>query len=230
MLVWTDKIEAANIYLHKLLITIKSGVNSVSKKTQSDQTEVQSNDTVDISEGKEGQCYSLKQLGRDIIEVVVPAVILFFFIHTFFLEARYVPSPSMVPTIEVQDRFLSNKTAYWFKKPQRYDIIIFKPPASAGAKEDFVKRIIGLPGETILVHNGVVYINGRPLEEPYITPDRAPVAEFGPYTIPDGNLFVMGDNRNNSQDSRYWGSLPIKNIKGKAWWRFWPLKRMGIVK
>lgn len=141
-----------------------------------------------------------------------------------------MPSPSMVPTIQVQDRFLSNKTAYWFKKPQRYDIIIFRPPAKVGSKEDFVKRIIGLPGETLRVTNGVVYINDRPLSEPYISPDRAPVADFDPIIIPEGTLFVMGDNRNNSQDSRYWGTLPVENIKGKAWWRFWPLTRMGFVK
>jgi signal peptidase I len=177
------------------------------------------------------QKYSLKQFGRDLIEVIVPAVVLFIIIHTFFLESRFVPSPSMVPTIEVQDRFLSNKTAYWFEKlPRRYDIIIFKPPAELHVKEDFVKRVIGLPGETIRVHNGVVYINDKPLQEPYITPDRAPVAEFASFIIPEGNVFVMGDNRNNSQDSRYWGPLPLGNIKGKAWWRFWPLNRIGVVK
>jgi signal peptidase I len=175
--------------------------------------------------------YSLKQFGRDLVEVVVPAVVLFLIIHTFFLESRFVPSPSMVPTIEVQDRFLSNKTAYWFtKQPRRYDIIIFKPPAELNVKEDFVKRVIGLPGETIRVHHGVVYINDKPLKEPYITPDRAPIAEFAPFIIPEGNAFVMGDNRNNSQDSRYWGPLPITNIKGRAWWRFWPLNRIGLIK
>jgi signal peptidase I len=174
--------------------------------------------------------YSPKRFMRDIVEVVVPAVILFLIIHTFFLESRFVPSPSMVPTIEVQDRFLLNKTAYWFKTPQRFEIIIFKPPTEAGSREDFVKRVIGLPGETIRVHRGVVYINGEPLREPFISPDRAPIQEFGPYIIPDGHLFMMGDNRNNSQDSRYWGPLPLKNVKGQAWWRFWPLNRMGVIK
>lgn len=179
---------------------------------------------------KASESYTMSNFVRDVFEVVVPAIILFLIIRTFFLESRFVPSPSMVPTIQVQDRFLLNKTAFWFKTPERYQIVIFKPPVQAGAKEDFVKRIIGLPGETIKVHNGVVYINGKPLEESYITPDRAPIGEFNSYIIPDGNVFVMGDNRNNSQDSRYWGPLPIKNIKGEAWWRFWPLNRMGIVK
>jgi len=174
--------------------------------------------------------YSMKQFLKDLAEVIIPAIILFLIIHTFFLESRYVPSPSMVPTIEVQDRFLSNKTAYWFRQPRRFDIIIFKPPAAAGAKEDFVKRVIGLPGEMIAVHGGVVYINGKPLKEPFITPDRAPVAEFNAYRIPDGYIFVMGDNRNNSQDSRFWGPAPLGNIKGKAWWRFWPINRMGLIK
>lgn len=179
---------------------------------------------------KVSQEYTVSRFMRDVLEVVVPAIILFMVIRTFFFESRFVPSPSMAPTIQVQDRFLLNKTAYWLKTPQRYQIVIFKPPARAGAKDDFVKRIIGLPGETIKVHKGVVYINDRPLAEPYITPDRAPIMEFNSFIIPDGNVFMMGDNRNNSQDSRFWGPLPLKNIKGEAWWRFWPLNRVGMVK
>lgn len=174
--------------------------------------------------------YTMSRFVRDVVEVVVPAIILFLIIRAFFLESRFVPSPSMVPTIQVQDRFLLNKTAYWFKSPQRFQIVVFKPPARAGVKDDFVKRIIGLPGEMIKIHGGVVYINDQPLPEPYITPDRAPIGEFGPYIIPEGNVFVMGDNRNNSQDSRYWGPLPLENIKGEAWLRFWPLNRAGVIK
>ncbi|NLW46895.1 MAG: signal peptidase I [Firmicutes bacterium] len=179
---------------------------------------------------KDSEGYTISRFLRDVVEVVVPAIILFLIIKTFFLESRYVPTPSMVPTIQIQDRFLLNKTAYWFKTPERYQIVIFKPPAQAGAKDDFVKRIIGMPGETIKVHKGVVFINDKPLAEPYITPDRAPISDSNAYIIPDDHVFVMGDNRNNSQDSRFWGPLPLKNIKGEAWWRFWPLNRMGIVK
>lgn len=174
--------------------------------------------------------YSIKKFLKDLFDVIVPAVVLFLVVHTFFLESRYVPSPSMVPAIEVQDRFLSNKMAYWFKEPQRFDIVVFKPPVAAGAHDDYVKRVIGLPGEKISLKNGVVYINGKALDESYISPERAAIADFKAYTIPEGHIFVLGDNRNNSQDSRFWGPLPIENVKGKAWWRFWPTDRMGIMK
>jgi signal peptidase I len=173
--------------------------------------------------------YSVKRFLRDVAEVVIPAILLFLLINTFFIESRFVPTPSMVPTIGTRDWFLSNKTAYWFQLPQRGQIIVFAPPQRLHMKEDFVKRIIGLPGETIQVTKGVVYIDGKALAEPYITADRAPIQDFGPYRVPEGQLFMMGDNRNNSADSREWGPLPLENIKGRAWWRYWPLERMGIV-
>ena len=172
--------------------------------------------------------YSSLKFLRDIIEVVVPAIILFLIINQF-IEHTVVPSGSMIPTIQIEDHFFLNKTAYWFHKPQRGDIVVFKPPASM-CKTDFVKRLIGLPGEKIAIRHGIVYINDHPLKEPYITPDRAPIDDFGPYLIPDGRYFMMGDNRNNSRDSRYWGTVPLKDIRGKAWWRFWPLNQMGIIK
>jgi signal peptidase I len=174
--------------------------------------------------------FSVKRFLRDIVEVVVPAVILYLIISTFFIQTREVPSGSMIPAIEIGERFLLNKTAYWFHQPQRYQIVVLKPTKAAGIKEDLVKRIIGLPGEKVTVHDGQVWINDQPLPESYITPDRAPALESGPFFVPKGAYFVMGDNRNNSRDSRFWGSVPRKNIEGQAWLRTWPLKRIGIVK
>lgn len=179
---------------------------------------------------KEEKPYTMKSFMKDFLEVMLPALILFLVVHTFFLEARFVPSPSMVPNIEVQDRFLSNKTAYWFNEPQRFDIVVFQPPVELNSKADYVKRIIGLPGEEISIKDGIVYIDGNALKEEYIAPERMAMDDFGPYSVPEGQLFMMGDNRNNSLDSRYWGTISFKDIKGKAWWRFWPVYRMGIVK
>ena len=174
--------------------------------------------------------YTINQFFRDVLEVVIPAVILYLIISTFFIQSREVPSASMVPTIQEHDRFLLNKTAYWFHQPRRFDIIVFKPPAAAGSTIPFVKRVIGLPGETVKVSNGVVYINDHPLKESFITGERIPNYDFGPYIIPDDQLIVFGDNRNDSHDSHVWGPLPLKNVEGHAWWRYWPVGRMGLVK
>ncbi|MCL6589788.1 MAG: signal peptidase I [Firmicutes bacterium] len=181
------------------------------------------------SEGKP-QEYSVKRFLKDMVEVIVPAVILYFIISTFFIQTREVPSGSMIPAIEVGERFLLNKTAYWFHPPQRFQIVVLKPTKKAGIKEDLVKRIIGLPGEKVMVRDGMVWINDHPLKEDYITPDRAPVNESGPFLVPEGEYFVMGDNRNNSRDSRFWGTVPRKNIEGQAWLRTWPVNRIGIIK
>jgi signal peptidase I len=189
--------------------------------------------------------YTVGRFLRDVVEVVVPAVILYLLISTFFLQSREVPTASMVPTIAEHDRFLLEKTAYWFNKPKRFDIIVLKPPPAAGSNIPFVKRVIGLPGETIQISKGMVYINHRPIKEPFISADRAPNYDFGPFIIPDDQIIVLGDNRNKSFDSHYWGPLPFKyvdhvwwwpwpllrnSVQGRAWWRYWPVSRMGLVK
>lgn len=186
-----------------------------------------------------------KKIVREILEVIVPALLLFLVLRTFVVEARYVPSPSMRPTIIEWDRFLVEKVSYYFREPRRGDIVVFHPTAQASnlAKaeqlshgervvglDDFIKRIIGLPGETIEITRGKVLINGTPLAEVYISPDRRPIYEFGPVTVGANEYFVLGDNRNQSWDSHYWGSVPRKNIVGRAFWRFWPLNRMGIMR
>ena len=187
----------------------------------------------------------LKAILREIAEVVLPALLLFLILRTFVVEARYVPSPSMRPTIIEWDRFLVEKVSYRFREPKRGDIVVFHPTEEAVALaneeqlrrgerpvrlDDFIKRIVALPGETVQISEGKVWINGVPLAEEYISPDRRPIYEFGPVTVGEDEYFVLGDNRNQSWDSHYWGFLPRKNIVGRAFWRFWPLQRMGMIR
>ncbi|HHZ20429.1 MAG TPA: signal peptidase I [Firmicutes bacterium] len=172
---------------------------------------------------------------REVMEVLIPAFLLFLFIRTFIAEARFVPSPSMLPTIQLGDRFIVEKVSYWFRAPQRGDIIVFHPPVKAKEKsnvplkDDFIKRVIALPGEEVMVRDGKVYINGKPLAEPYIEQGRQPVYEVGPLVVPPDSYWVLGDNRNQSWDSHEWGEVPRRNIVGRAIWRFWPLNRISIM-
>lgn len=164
---------------------------------------------------------------RDMLEVLVPALIIFLVVRTFLFEVRVVPSGSMVPTIMENDRFIVEKVSLRFREPRRGEVLVFKPPAGAQFRTDYIKRVIGLPGETVEVRAGTILIDGKPLEEPYILPDYRAQSDFGPVKVPGRSLFMMGDNRNYSEDSRYWGFLPYRNIKARAVFRIWPLSRIG---
>jgi signal peptidase I len=164
------------------------------------------------------------------LTLVVIALCLAFAIRTFVAEPRYIPSDSMVPTLHTGDRLVVEKVSYRFKMPKTGDIIVFRPPATLqrlGYPKDqaFIKRIIGEPGETISISNGKVFLNGQPLQEDYIA--EPPILPLQPQTVPPDQYFVMGDNRNDSNDSRFWGFLPRKNIIGRAVFRFWPFERIG---
>ncbi len=181
-----------------------------------------------------------KGLLRDTLEVIIPAFLIFLVVRFFFFESRVVPTPSMVPTIEMGERFLENKVVYWFRSPQRGEIVVFHPPAAAippGYKrEDFVKRLIGLPGETVTIRAGLVYLKKtgeteeRLLPEPYVQPDRLDYLDFGPFVLGKDEYLLLGDNRRQSRDSRYWGTVSRKSIDGKAFWRFWPPSRISILR
>lgn len=165
------------------------------------------------------------------ITILVLALGLAFFIRTFVAEPRYIPSESMLPTLEVGDRLIVEKLSYYSHLPQRGDIIVFAPPPQLqeqGFEPDqaFIKRVIGLPGDTVEVKNGQVFINRELLTESYIA--EAPNYPMSPMVVPSAQLFVMGDNRNNSNDSHVWGFLPKTNIIGHACFRFWPLERLGM--
>jgi len=157
------------------------------------------------------------------------SIILALGIRTFVAEARYIPSGSMEPTLEINDRLVVEKVSYHFNPPERGDIVVFWPPDELfpeGKRRDaFIKRVIGLPGDTVEITNGMVFVNEEPLEEDYIKAE--PDYTWGPRTVPNDSYLVLGDNRNSSYDSHSWGFVPADNIIGKAVVRFWPPSRIG---
>ena len=147
-------------------------------------------------------------------------------------EPRYIPSDSMIPTLHTGDRLVVEKVSYHFHPPHTGDIVVFEPPEqlqSLGYRKDqvFIKRIIGKPGDLVRVNNSKVYINDRPLSEDYIA--EPPDYQLVSVKVPEAEFFVMGDNRNDSNDSHIWGFLPKQNIIGRAIFRFWPFDRIGSV-
>lgn len=164
---------------------------------------------------------------RETAETVALALVLAFGVRATVAEARFIPTTSMVPTIQVDDRVLVEKVSYWFAPPGRGDIVVCRAPAATGFQDDLIKRVVGLPGETLRVEAGKVFIDGKPLNEPYL--HEAPTYTLSERKIPADSLFVMGDNRNNSADSHVWGYLPVENVIGKASFRYWPLHRLGAM-
>lgn len=163
----------------------------------------------------------------EILESVAIAVILAVIIRFFLFQPFYIPSGSMEPTLKPGDRIIVNKLIYRYSQPKRGDIMVFKYPRDP--QRDFIKRVVGLPGETIDIKDSIVYINNSVIPQPFLEPGLK-FGSFGPVDIPDNSYFMMGDNRNNSEDSRVWGTLPSENIVGKAMFIYWPLSRIGIVK
>ena len=163
---------------------------------------------------------------RDLLESVILAVVLAALLRMFVIQPFYIPSASMEPTLLINDRIIVSMLAYRFHAPQRGDVIVFRYPKDPS--RDFIKRLIALPGETVEVRNNTVIINGVRLAEPYLPSEV--MADYGPYQVPQGCYFMMGDNRNNSDDSRDWGPLPQKNIIGKAFLIYWPPGRMRLIK
>lgn len=166
-----------------------------------------------------------KPFWRDIVETLVWAIVIALILRTFIVQAFWIPSGSMIPTLEPGDRVLVLK--FWYSLPNveytRGDIVVFRYPVDP--QRDFVKRLIGLPGDTVEITNGRVYINSREIAEPYVKfPDNFTME---PIKVPPKNYFCLGDNRGNSQDSRFWGFVPEDFMRGPAVFRYWPLSRIG---
>lgn len=166
---------------------------------------------------------------RETITTILLALVLALVIRAYIVEARIIPSGSMLPTIEEGDRVLVNKICYHLRQPERGEIIVFEAPVMMpDTRDDFIKRVIGLPGDTIEIKEGKVFINDTPLDEEYIAEE--PDYNFGPVKVPKDGLFVMGDNRNSSYDSHMWNTwLRLDKVKGEAFVRYWPLNRIGKI-
>ncbi len=176
---------------------------------------------------------------RENLIVIGIALLLAFLIRTFIAEPRLIPTESMLPTLHTGDRLIIEKISYRFHPPKIGDIIVFLPPERLqrqGFEKDqaFIKRIIGEPGKNIAIKDGTVFLNNEPLEENYIaeTPERPYPDRENPQfcqqqLVPNNEFFVLGDNRNDSRDSRYWCFVPKENIIGRAVFRFWPFDRIG---
>ena len=201
--------------------------------------------TPDPAAGGEGKDKDETSSSRWIVElvgVVVVAILVAVLLRTFVVATYSIPSGSMEPTLQVGDRIVVNKLSYDLHGVDRTNIVVFSTPPNedcAGPPvADLVKRVIGLPGEIISLHDGNVYINGRLLPEPFLPPDVRHNTYPGPssdayalnhaYRIPAGDVYVMGDNRPDSCDSRYWGPIRESTIVGKVDLRIWPLSRIGF--
>ncbi|HEY61472.1 MAG TPA: signal peptidase I [Anaerolineae bacterium] len=175
----------------------------------------------EIEEEQGGE--SPHQVLKDISQTIVLSLIIFFIIN--FLSARIrVESVSMRETLKPDDFVVVSRVVYKFKGVDRGDIIVFNPPFYS--PEPYIKRVIGLPGDDIRIQDGNVFINGERIKEPYI---RNTGGKSGKWKVPEGNLFVMGDNRGNSSDSRAWGMVPFENVIGKAIFVYWPPREWGAL-
>ena len=191
------------------------------------------------------------QLAKEIPLLIGLAILIAFLVKTFVAQAFYIPSGSMIPQLNIGDRVVVSKISYDLHDPHRGDIVVFDaPPGAPGAQqsknrslirnvfesigvlqpstEEYIKRVIGLPGETVQGKDGHVFINGRELVEPYL-PATTTTSDFGPVAVPKGGLWVMGDNRTNSSDSRVFGTIRRRTVVGRAILRVWPFGRAAFL-
>jgi signal peptidase I len=176
----------------------------------------------------------LLHLFRETLETIVPAILIALLINLFLAQATRVYGQSMEPNLHTDQRLIVEKLSYnrYFRQylkldgPQRGDVVVIR--LDGQNNELLIKRVIGLPGDQVEIHDGRVFVNGQPLNEPYLTGVTS--GYYGPAIVPPLHIFVLGDNRSFSNDSRNFGTVPLKDVIGRAWFSYWPLEQMGFVK
>ena len=168
--------------------------------------------------------------GYEWLVLVAASLAVALIVRGFLIQAFYIPSESMVPTLVKNDRVLVNKLSYKLHDVHRGDVVVFDaPPGAATAQvKDLIKRVVGLPGETIEGRNGSIFINGKPLDEPYLPPDVRS-RDFPPAKVPPAKIWVLGDNRQDSRDSTFFGAITEHSIVGRAFVKIWPLNDLGLL-
>jgi signal peptidase I len=162
---------------------------------------------------------------RDVLIPLALAMVLALVIQATVAKPFEIPTASMDPTVKPGDRVLANRVVYHFRDIHRGDIIVFNPPKELDSNVPFVKRVVGLPGDTVEVRTGKTLVNGQVFQ---VDGADTPTYNYGPKKVPQGQLFVLGDNRNNSVDSHYWGFLSDKDVIGAVFMTYWPLTRLHV--
>ena len=173
----------------------------------------------------EGRTARGRAFARDVIGTVLPAIIIALLIHLFLAQATRVYGSSMQPNLRTNERLVVEKVSYHFHGPRRGDIVVLRDPD--GGPDLLIKRVIGLPGERVTVADGRVFVDGSPLTEPYLT--QSTFGNGRAWTVPPLHVFVMGDNRGASRDSRVFGPVPLDSILGRAVLRYWPPNEVAII-
>lgn len=166
------------------------------------------------------------RFARELLETILPALLIALLINVFVGQATRVEGQSMEPSLHSEQRLVVEKLSYHFHGPQRFDIVVIKLPSHG--EELLIKRVIGLPGETVEIRDGMVYVNGNLLEEPF-TDDSTYPGRDSKVIVPPLHIYVMGDNRDRSNDSRSFGPVPIDHVIGRAWLSYWPPEQLGFV-
>ena len=163
---------------------------------------------------------------REMLESVLPALVIVIVVNLFIAQATRVEGQSMEPNLHNNERLIIEKISYRFREPARGDIVVLKPQQHGTVP--LIKRVVGLPGETVEITQNQVYINGQPLQEDYLT--EPTVGGMAAQIVPEAHLLVLGDNRNASNDSRSFGMIPYEDVIGRAWFRYWPIEELGLIR